>query len=116
MRAARIRALLTASTAHDNLLPNRHDPFTLQQFRGTGSLLGIAVKAPLQELNPLAAQLVFVRQLRRVALGDVVHDGPFIVETGPRSTAGAHLKDNATERPDVDRAVTTLVESFDHFG
>ena len=109
MRAAGIRAFVTASTAHDNLLPDRHDPFALQQFRRTSSLLGIAVKAPFQKLNTLGAQLVFVRQLRWVALSDVVHDGPFIVETGPRSTASAHLKDNATERPDVDGAVTALV-------
>lgn len=91
MRAARTRSFFTASTAYDNLLPDRHDPFTLQQFRRTRSLPRISIEAPLQEFDPFGAQLVFVRQLRRVALSDVVHDGPLVVETCPGSTASAHL-------------------------
>lgn len=116
VRAAGTRSFFTATAAHDNLLPDRHDPFTLQQLRRTRSPLRISIKAPLQELDPLGTQLVFARQLRRVALRDVVHDGPLVVETGPRSTAGAHLEYDAAERPHVDGAVTAFVVPFDHFG
>ena len=64
----------------------------------------------------MLTQLLSARQLRRVALGDVVHDGPFIVETCPGTAAGTHLEDHATKGPDVYRAETAFVGPFDDLG
>lgn len=49
-------------------------------------------------------------------MGNVVHDGPFVVERGPRTTARCHFEDDATERPDVDGAGASRVFAFDNFG
>ena len=54
------RTNLTLLRRYD-LLPDTSNPFTLQQFRGTGSSLRIALEAPLQELNALLAQLFSAR-------------------------------------------------------
>lgn len=98
-----------------HLLPNTLDPFTLQQLRGTRSPLRIPIEAPLQKINALSTQLLSAWQLRWVALRDVVHDGPLIVQTCPWATTGAHFKDDAAEGPDVDGAEAAFVAAFDDF-
>lgn len=107
---------VTPRTPHHNLLPYRHDPVTLQQLRRTRPPLRIPLEAPPQKLDPLRAQLLLARQLRRIALGDVVHDSPLIVQARPRPTTGAHFEDDAAQGPDVDGAVAAFVEALDHFG
>lgn len=99
-----------------NLLPNTADPFTLQQFRRARPPLRIALKAPFQKLEALLAQLLSTGQLRRIALRNVVHDSPLVVETGPGAAAGAHFEDDTAEGPDVDGAETAFVAAFDDFG
>lgn len=56
-----------------------HDPVMLQQFHGSSSLLGVAVKAALEEVNAFWAELIWRRELWGIALGDVVHDRPLVV-------------------------------------
>lgn len=115
---ARTRASVRVTTpaADDDLLPDGHDPVALQQLRRARPALRIPLEAAPQEVDALGAQLVLARQLRRVALGDVVHDGPFVVERGPGPAARAHFEDDAPERPDVDGAMAALVEALDDFG
>lgn len=56
MRAPRTATLVTPSTSTDNnLLPDCHDPFTLQQLRRAGPPLRIPLEAPLEELDPFGA-------------------------------------------------------------
>lgn len=99
-----------------NLIANRHDPLMLQQFRRRRPLPRIPDKAFLEEINPTGAQLLRTRQLWRIALRDVVHDGPFIVETCPRPPASRHLEDDTAERPYVNGAGTAGSLAFDDFG
>ena len=113
MRTARTAPIGAPVPGRYDLLPDGADPVTLQQLRRTGPSLRIALEASLQEIDALLTQLLSAGQLRRVALGDVVHDGPFIVEACPWTAAGAHLKDNATEGPNVDRTETAFVGAFD---
>ena len=54
--------------------------------------------------------------MRRIALGDVVHDRPLVVEAGPGATAGAHFEDDAAEGPNVDGAEAAFVGALDDFG
>jgi len=54
--------------------------------------------------------------LRRVALRDVIHNRPLIVQGRPRAAASAHFEDDAAERPDVDSALAAFVLAFDDFG
>lgn len=118
MRTPRTRrTLLTpTTTADNNLLPNRHNPVTLQQLRRARPPLGIAVEAAFQKLDALGTQLVLTRQLRRVALSDIIHDRPFIIQARPGPAAGAHFQDDAAEGPDVDGAVAAFVLALDDFG
>ena len=117
------RAVRTARTIpigapvpnRNDLLPDGADPFTLQQLGRTGPPLRIALETSLQKFDALLTQLLSAGQLRRVALGDVVHNGPLIVETCPGTAAGAHLKNDATEGPDVYRTETAFVGAFDDF-
>lgn len=88
----------------------------LQQLRGRGALLRVAIKAPFQKIDAGLAELLRGRELRRVALRNVVHDGPFVVEGGPGPAAGRHLEDDAAEGPDVDGAGAPGVLAFDDFG
>lgn len=76
----------------------------LQQFRRRRPPHRIPLEAPFQKVDAAVAQLVARRQLRLVALRNVVHDGPLVVQGRPRSAACRHLKDHAAERPDVDDA------------
>ena len=99
-----------------NLLPNTLDPIALQQLHRTSPPLRISLKTAFQKFHALLAQLVPARQLRGIALRDVVHDCPFVVEAGPGAAAGAHFKDDAAEGPDVDGAEATFVAAFDYFG
>ena len=92
------------------------DPLVLEELRRRRALLGVAREALLQEVHPLRAQLVRRRQLWRVALRDVVHDGPFVVEGRPRPPARCHLQDHAPERPDVDRPGLPWVVAPDELG
>lgn len=101
---------------HHDLLPDLADPAALEQLGGAGATAGIALEAATQKRQALLAQLLLRRQLRRVALRDVVHDGPLVVERGPGSAARAHFQDDAAERPDVDGALAAFVLPFDHFG
>ncbi len=88
----------------------------MQQLRRTGPPLRVPIEAPFQEPDALSAQLLPARQLRWVALRDVVHDSPFVVQTRPGATARAHFEDDAAERPDVDGAEAAFVAAFDDFG
>ena len=113
-RAVRAAAPIGASVAlWNDLFPDGADPITLQQLRRTGSSFRIALEASLEEFYALLTQLLSTGQLRRVALGDIVHDGPFIVEARPRTAASAHLEDHAAEGPYVYRTETAFVGAFD---
>lgn len=120
-RAAPAAGALTSTRAQlallgrHHLLPDTLDPFTLQQLRGTGPPLWIPIEAPFQERNALSTQLLPAWQLRWVALRDVVHDGPLVVQTCPWATTGAHFQDDAAERPHVDGAEAAFVAAFDDF-
>ena len=121
MRTARVTATgklrrTIRSATDDDLLPNLHDPLALQQLHRARSLPRIPLKTPLQELNPLWAQLVFRRQLRWVSLRDVIHNRPLVVQRCPGAAAGAHFEDDAAERPDVDGALAAFVLALDDFG
>lgn len=87
----------------------------MQQLGSTCSSLRITLEASLQELYALLTQLLSARQLRWVALGDIVHDGPLVVEARPGTAAGAHFENHAAERPDIYRTETALVGPFDYF-
>lgn len=116
MPAGSHTSLIAAPAPHDNLLADCHDPIALQQLRRARPPLWIPLEAPSQEFDALLTQLIFTRQLRRVALSDVVHDGPLVVEGSPGAAPRAHLENDAAERPDVDGAVAAFVETLDHFG
>lgn len=88
----------------------------LQQLDRRRSLPRIPQEALIQKVDAASAELVRVRQLRRVALGDVEHDGPLVVEGGPGAAAGGHLEDDAAEGPDVDGAGAAGVLALDDFG
>lgn len=100
----------------NHLVPDGHYPLVLQQLDGRRSLLRISRKAPHQEVDALRAELLRRRQLRRVALRNVVHDGPFVVQVGPRPPARRHLEDDAAQRPNVHRPGLTGVLALDHLG
>ena len=68
----------------------------LQKLRRTRPLRRISLETLLQEVLAALAQLVFSGLLWRIALGNVVHDGPLIVQRRPRTTTSAHLEDHAT--------------------
>ena len=97
----------------NDLLPDGANPITLQQLRRTGSSFRVALEASLEEFYALLTQLLSTGQLRRVALGNIVHDGPFIVEARPRTATSAHLEDHAAEGPNVYRTETAFVGAFD---
>ena len=100
-----------------HLPPQAHDPLIAQEFRRGRALRRVPLETLLQETDALGAQLVAAGQLGRVALRDVVHDGPLVVEQGPGPAAGRHFEDDAAERPDVDGAVPARRRlAFDDFG
>lgn len=115
MRTTRATTIGTSTFLWYDLFSDCADPVTLQQLGSTGSSLWVALEASLQELYALLTQLLSAWQLRWVALGDVVHDGPFVVETRPGTAAGAHFEDHAAERPDINRTETAFVGAFDDF-
>lgn len=86
----------------------------LQQLSSGRTFLRIAHEATLEEIDALGTELVDGWELWRVALRDVVHDGPLVVERGPGAATGRHLEDDATEGPDVDGAIAPRVLAFDH--
>lgn len=88
----------------------------LQQLHGGRALGGIPDETASQEVDPLRAELVLTGQLGRVALGNVVHDGPLVVQVGPWPSASRHLEDDTAERPNVNRAEVTGILTLDHFG
>tara|TARA_R110002003_G_scaffold106_17_gene8859 strand:+ start:1742 stop:2167 length:426 start_codon:yes stop_codon:yes gene_type:complete len=88
----------------------------LEQFDGGGALGGVALEALFQKVDALVAELLAAGQLGRVALGNVVHDGPFVVHGRPGPAAGCHFKDDAAEGPDVDGAVAARGATADDFG
>lgn len=97
------RAHLAFLSRH-HLLPYTLDPLALQQLGSTCSPLRIPIKAPFQEVNAFFAQLLSTWQLGWIALRDVIHDGPLVVETGPGPPPSAHLEDDAPKGPDIDGA------------
>lgn len=99
---------------HD-LFSDCADPVTLQQLGSTRSSLRVALEASPEKLYALLTQLLSAGQLRWVALGNVVHDGPLVVEARPGAAAGAHLKDHAAKRPDIYRTETAFIGAFDDF-
>jgi len=102
--------------AHHNLLSDLHDPLTLQQLGRARPPPRILLETPPQEVNTLGTELVSAGQLRRVALRNIVHDRPLVVQGCPGPPPGRHLKDHAAEGPDVDGALASLVGTFDDFG
>lgn len=98
------------------LRAQRHDPFVLEQFHGAGALVRIAVEALHQEIDALLAELVACRELRRVALSNVVHDGPFVVHGCPWAATSCHFENHAAQRPDIDGPVSSGAATFDDFG
>jgi hypothetical protein len=90
-----------------------HDPLVPKKLCGRCTLLWIAHEALFQEVHTLWAQLVRRRQLGRIALCDVVHNGPFVVEARPGASARRHLKNHAAEGPDVDRASLAWIVASD---
>ncbi len=48
-------------------------------------------------------------------MGDIVHNGPLVVEARPWTAAGAHFENHAAERPDIYRTETAFVGAFDDF-
>ena len=48
-------------------------------------------------------------------MGDVVHNGPFVVEACPGTAASAHFKYHAAKGPYVYRTKTAFVGAFDDF-
>jgi hypothetical protein len=94
----------------------RHDPFVLEQFSRADTLDGVAFEAAFQEIDACVAELVVAGKLRRVALSNVVHDGPFIVHGRPGAAACGHFENHAAEGPDINGAVTTGRSASDDFG
>lgn len=88
----------------------------LQQFHGGRALARVPNKTPLQEIHSLRTELIRCRQEWWIPLCDVVHDCPLVVEVSPRAAARRHLKDDAAQRPNVDRSEMSGVFAFDHFG
>jgi len=99
----------------NNLASNSHDPFVLQKLDGTCPLLGIPGETPIKEVDTLFAKLICAWQLWRVSLCNVIHNGPFIVQVGPRPPTSSHLKDNAAKRPYVNCSCSAWVLAFDDF-
>jgi hypothetical protein len=98
-----------------DLIPDGHYPLVLQQLRRRRSFLGIANEAFLQKVDARWAELVGARELWRVALCNVVHDSPLVVERGPRSTASSHLENNAAQRPYVHGPIPAWILTFYDF-
>ena len=115
MRAAGATTVGVCTVLWYDLFPDRADPVTLQQLGSTGSSLRVALEASLQEIYALLTQLLSAWQLRWVALGDIVHNGPLVVETRPWTAASAHFKNHAAKRPDIYRTETAFVGAFDDF-
>jgi hypothetical protein len=88
----------------------------LQQLNGRYASRGIALKALDQKVNTRLAELLRRRELRRIPLGDVVHDGPLVVHRRPGTAPRCHFQDHAAERPDVDGAVAARGAAADDFG
>lgn len=88
----------------------------LQQFDSRRPLPRVPQEAPIQKVDAASAELIGVGQLRRVALRDVEHDGPLVVEGGPGAAARGHLEDDAAEGPDVDGAGAAGVLALDDLG
>jgi hypothetical protein len=88
----------------------------LQQLRRRYTLHGITLETALQEIDARVAELIGAGELWRVALRNVVHDGPFVVHGGPWSATSCHFEDNAAERPHVDGAVAARGTATNHFG
>lgn len=88
----------------------------LQQVHSRRALGGIPDETASQEIDTLRAELILAGQLRRVALGNVIHDGPLVVQVRPWSSAGCHLEDDTAERPDINRSEVTGILTLDHFG
>lgn len=63
-----------------NLLPNRDNPLMLQKLRSCRPLHLVALEAASQEVDSGVAELIARRQGGLVALRDVVHDCPFVVQ------------------------------------
>ena len=112
--ARKLRRAIRRPANHD-LLPDLHDPLALQQLRRARPPPRILFETPLEEFHSLGAELVLAGQLRRVSLSDIVHDCPLVVERCPRSAAGAHLKDDAAEGPNVNGALSAFILAFDDF-
>ena len=93
----RVAARVGGRGRFNDLAADAHHPLMLQQLHGAGAVPGVAHKAARQEIDALGTELVGAGELRRVALRDVVHDGPLVVEVGPRPATRHHLKNDAAE-------------------
>lgn len=69
----------------------------LQQLEGCCSLSRIAHEAALEEVDTVWAELIWSGELWWVALGDVVHNSPFIVQVCPRTSTCGHFEDHAPQ-------------------
>lgn len=115
MCTARATTIRTPVSLWYDLFPDCANPVALQKLGSTRPPLWVALEASLEEFYTLLAQLLSARQLRRISLGNVIHDGPLVVEARPRTPASAHLEDHAAEGPDVYRTETAFVGAFDDF-
>ncbi len=109
------RAAIARSCRLDNPCPYRQDPFVLQKLHGGRSVLRILHEATLQEVDPLGAELIRRRKLGWVALRDVIHNGPFVIQVGPRSSARGHFEDDASQRPNVHGAKVSRILALNDF-
>jgi hypothetical protein len=87
----------------------------LQQLHRTRSFTRIPLEALLQKVNARITQLLLGRQLRRIALSNMVHDRPLVVHGCPGPSTSGHFEDNAAERPHIDGAVAACRPAADYF-
>lgn len=87
----------------------------LQQLCRTRSHTGVPRKTSLQEIYSCLAQLVSRRELWRIALRNVVHDGPLVVKACPGPATCRHLENHAAERPDVNSTEPSAGMALDNF-
>lgn len=58
-------------------------------------------------------ELIPAGKLGRIALGDVVHDRPLVIEAGPRSPPSGHFENDTAERPDINGAMAASIRASD---
>lgn len=77
-----VAAILAAggSRLQNHLLADGDDPLVLEKLRSCGSSERVAFKAATEEVDAQVAELILGWQRWLVALSDVIHDRPFVVQ------------------------------------